>query len=173
MPQRLDGFAVPERCWDIDIAVWGLQVLPCPSLDELCLDTTQEEQNERRKKAKHRCDVQREEVCLTPFCMLNCRLITSTKLCPGMVRCRTFCNNLDKGCAQWRDVSPALRIPSPVRLVAAQYTCRLPRYHTEEEPHMVAKTESNCYSIDQRRAYARWDQANVGRVHGWPCRWWL
>lgn len=95
--QRLDGFAVPERCWDIDIAVWGFQVLPCPSLDELCLDTTQEEQNERREKAEHRCDVQREEVCLTPFCMLNCRLITSTKLCPGMVRCRTFCNTLAQG----------------------------------------------------------------------------
>jgi hypothetical protein len=65
LPQWLDGIAVPERCWDIDIAVWGFQVLPCPSLDELCLDTTQEEQNERRKKAKHRCGVQRGEVCLT------------------------------------------------------------------------------------------------------------
>jgi hypothetical protein len=97
LPQRLDGIAVPERCWDIDIAVWGFQVLPCPSLDELCLDTTQEEQNERRKKAKHRCGVQRGEVCLTPFCMLNSRLITSTKLFVGMVRCITFCKTLAQG----------------------------------------------------------------------------
>ena len=57
--------------------------------------------------------------------------------------------------------------------MVAHYICRLPRYHREEEPYLVSKTESNCYSIDQRRAYARWDQVNVGRVHGWPYRWWV
>jgi hypothetical protein len=57
--------------------------------------------------------------------------------------------------------------------VVAQDICRLPRYHTEEESHLVSKTESNCYSIDQRRAYARWDQANVGRVYGAPYKWWI